>query len=125
MNENSNHGEGIMLKYLLAAVLLCSSGPTFATETFYTANDIMPGCRAYAAQSDRVPAHDTFSAGMCVGTMTALSRWADVCPPNGVTFEQAIRVIVAYIDARPARLHENFVDLAREALVAPWPCHQP
>ena len=39
-----------------------------------------------------------------------------------VTLGQMVRVIVAYIDARPARVHEDFRLLALEALVDAWPC---
>ena len=42
--------------------------------------------------------------------------------PPGVTNSQKIKVVIAYIEARPARLHESFVDLALEALRAAWPC---
>jgi hypothetical protein len=35
---------------------------------------------------------------------------------------QAVRIVVQFIDARPARLHERFTLLALEALTAAWPC---
>jgi hypothetical protein len=44
------------------------------------------------------------------------------CPPVGANQGQAIRVVIAYIDQRPARMHEPFVALALEALRASWPC---
>jgi Rap1a immunity proteins len=42
--------------------------------------------------------------------------------PPGVTYEQGVRIVIAYIEARPRRLHESFGLLAREALMAAWPC---
>jgi hypothetical protein len=33
-----------------------------------------------------------------------------------------VRVVVAYIEARPARVHEDFRNLALEALREAWPC---
>jgi Rap1a immunity proteins len=42
--------------------------------------------------------------------------------PDGVTREQAVRVVIAYIDAQPAWMHENFGVLALEALREAWPC---
>jgi hypothetical protein len=39
-----------------------------------------------------------------------------------VTFPQAARVIVRYIEARPQRMHESFVSLVIEALHDAWPC---
>jgi hypothetical protein len=44
------------------------------------------------------------------------------CVPKEVTVGQQIRVITAYIDARPNRLHEDFRELAWEALKDAWPC---
>ncbi len=41
--------------------------------------------------------------------------------PN-TTVGQEVRVVVAYIDARPARMHEPFIALALEALQKAWPC---
>ena len=48
-----------------------------------------------------------------------------VCPPKDSNVEQAIRIVVQYIDGHPARLQENFYDLAVEALRAAWRgiCH--
>jgi hypothetical protein len=50
----------------------------------------------------------------------------DFCIPYdgtpGPTNGQFMRVVVQYIDQRPARLHENFHNLAHEALRAAWPC---
>jgi Rap1a immunity proteins len=54
---------------------------------------------------------------MCIGYMDP-----SACPPKGVTSGQALRVVVTYIDAIPARMHENFKYLAVEALRAAWPC---
>jgi hypothetical protein len=47
-----------------------------------------------------------------------------VCNPPEVTTEQGIRVVVQYIDAQPARLHEDFRLLAIEALRKAWPCQK-
>ena len=33
-----------------------------------------------------------------------------------------ISVVIKYIEARPERMHEQFGDLAIEALMAAWPC---
>jgi hypothetical protein len=53
----------------------------------------------------------------------ALTFMADiVCTPDGGTNEQIIRVIIKYIEARPARMHESFLRLALEAMVEAWPC---
>ena len=60
---------------------------------------------------------------------SALSRPSLTSTPlfvlRRMTVEQAIRIVVRYIDSQPARLQENFYDLAVEALRAAWRglCH--
>jgi Rap1a immunity proteins len=51
--------------------------------------------------------------------------WYALCIdiPQGVTLEQMTRVVVAYIDKRPERMHEYFTDLALQALQFVWPCN--
>jgi hypothetical protein len=85
-----------------------------------------------------------FFQGMCAGTVDAIAfmgklmyhslialplpendfRRLKMCmdAPNGVTIGQEVKVVVAYIDARPARLHEPFEQLALQALLTAWPC---
>jgi hypothetical protein len=43
-------------------------------------------------------------------------------PSPSSTYEQAIRVVIDYVDKRPARLNEDFTVLAQEALRAAWAC---
>jgi Rap1a immunity proteins len=64
--------------------------------------------------------------GECIGAVAAITHIdLAVCPPKDSTVEQAIRIVVQYIDSQPARLQENFYDLAVEALRASWRglCH--
>src|SRR5262249_56502722 len=91
----------------------------------FPANYAMPGCRALVAH--RVGTGDlAILQGYCggaIGTIYSFGRThLGICPPNESSIEQAIRVVVAYIDARPARLHENFAFLAAEALQQGSPC---
>ena len=39
-----------------------------------------------------------------------------------VTYNQAVQTVTAYINARPQRIQERFIDLATEALHDAWPC---
>jgi hypothetical protein len=52
----------------------------------------------------------------------ALQNYWCVDIPDKVTLSQEVRVVIAYIEARPARMHEDFDSLAHEALQAAWPC---
>jgi Ssp1 endopeptidase immunity protein Rap1a len=99
------------------------------------ANNVTKGCRAQIAQTNPDTEANWFLRGICIGMVTALSRTAfsleplgvgamGICMPSSgaVTADQQMRIIVAYIDARPNRLHEDFNKLAWEALIDAWPC---
>lgn len=99
------------------AAILISCGAT--GENIDSANYIMPGCRAFIAKNQ----DDPFKKGLCIGILETLAgTTSDVCHPAGTTVGQTIRVVVKYIDDRPARLNESFRALAYEALRAAWPC---
>jgi hypothetical protein len=103
-----------------------------AERDLLSANTIMPSCQTALGQN-----WDNPFAGYRLGSVDGLAAaanipesflqpWAkqSVCLdiPNGVTGFQMVKVVVAYIDARPARMHENFQTLALEALRNAWPC---
>jgi hypothetical protein len=106
-----------------------------AAEDNYSANSRLTGCRDFLDQKSN---GDGFARGLCVGVVTTIvdigglfvvsplddksRRALCIDAPAAVTGGQAIRVVVAYIEARPARMHEPFPVLALEALQAAWPC---
>jgi hypothetical protein len=82
----------------------------------------MPGCRDFIADNW---GRDAYQRGKCIGFIAGLIYEAaetSFCLPRGVTYEQGVRLVVAYIEARPQRMHESFGNLAHEALTAVWPC---
>jgi hypothetical protein len=90
----------------------------------FSANYLLDACKAWL--SNNAPS-DPYRSGRCGGiveTLLIVSSHLPVkaCPPKGVTFIQAIRVVVAYIEARPAQMQKNFTALATEALHEAWPC---
>jgi hypothetical protein len=102
-------------------LLLLISGGAMGRE-YGTANEMMPGCRALLNHDQR----NMLRQGECIGAVAAITHIdLAVCPPKDSNVEQAIRIVVQYIDSRPARLQENFYDLAVEALRAAWRgiCH--
>jgi hypothetical protein len=119
----------------LALTITAASGAEDADA--HSANAIVPGCRDYVAQANRRLLLQGICAGIVEGIsfMGAMVQVAKKEVPQGfireqlclnvpdeVTSEQVVRVAVAYIDARPARMHEPFPTLALEALRAAWPC---
>lgn len=108
--------------FVLVAAMLFYGGASFA-EDLDSANSIMNGCRPFVAGTPSGSLGSAFQKGVCVGTVDTIVETAQpVCIPKGATTMQAVRIVVKYIDDRPARMHENFRVLAREALTEAWPC---
>jgi hypothetical protein len=108
---------------LIAAVLIALTMPASAADNKGSANSYMPGCRGFIA--DNWATGDAYQRGQCIGFIAGLiyeASGTDLCLPSGVTHEQGVRVVIAYIEGRPQRMHESFGQLAREALTAAWPC---
>src|SRR5882757_2426413 len=74
----------------------------------------MPGCRDYVSLT-------TFKQGWCGGLITGLAQMHRRCMPAQLAQTQLASAIVQYVDARPARMHEDFRILAVEAMQAAWP----
>jgi hypothetical protein len=103
------------------AVAVLGADPAFVREDIYSADYVMPGCREFIGAGSGT----THLRGYCVDLVIGVARNAyvpSICLPREVTDEQIVRVVVRYIDSQPARLHEDFVLLAIEALRKTWPC---
>jgi Rap1a immunity proteins len=103
-----------------AMELLAQPGAAVAQMS---ANNVMPGCQELANETSK----NLVSQGYCRGVIQGLLSFGGlvgICRPNQVSNAQAARVIVLYIDQRPARMHEDFTDLALEALQQAWPCRR-
>lgn len=115
-----------MFGWLRAIVLvepISCGGSAFAEGAAFSAHELMPGCRAYLL--DRIPTEDYFAAKSCVEIVDGLAGQAPgLCPPPGSSQRAAVRAVVSYIEARPARMRESFQKLAREALRAAFPCRR-
>ena len=113
------------LALLLATVSFATV--TAAENDSQNANSIMP--IAQVGRGSTALGSNVFLAGEClgiVGTILYFSRdfpfSSAACPPTNVTYNQAIQIVTAYINARPQRIQERFIDLATEALHDAWPC---
>lgn len=106
---------------LLIAALFLLSIDASAAEDLNSANWFMTSCREAVAGSEE----NLFYQGYCVGYVTATVETLQstvMCAPREATERKAVGIVVKYIDDRPARQHENFRSLLREALIAAWPC---
>lgn len=114
-------------------------GTAATAEDISSANYILPGCQDFLGLKQP----DTGRQGFCAGTVAGISfagkelhRLRPAYPseseavtglycldiPEKVTLMQLVRSVIAYIEDRPARMHEPFVALALEALRTAWPC---
>jgi hypothetical protein len=100
---------------LVAALTLSLQGEALAEQNPYSAKYVMPGCRHYVSLT-------TFKQGWCGGLITGLAQMHRRCMPPQLTQRQLASGIVQYIDAHPARIHEDFRNLAVEAMRVAWPC---
>jgi hypothetical protein len=81
---------------------------------------VIPSCRESAEPGS---ISEAFEQGMCIGLLKGLYYLSsDACIPPAITIGAVARIVVKYIDHRPTRMHEDFRELALEALKAAWPC---
>jgi Ssp1 endopeptidase immunity protein Rap1a len=115
-------GREVMTRYAVA-ILLALTIPASAEDTT-TANQMLPGCKGLL--DDRMTSGvSVYQQGRCGGYVASLVYGVgeqEFCSPKGVSIGQAVAVVIKYIEARPERMHEQFGDLALEALKAAWPC---
>src|SRR5262245_39277699 len=112
---------------IAAAMMLLAQQGTASAQPEASANFTMPGCRSAVANNAGTWDLATLQ-GYCTGVIASV-YWLGrdhlgICSPKESNIGQAIRVVVAYIDARPARMHENFLALTHEALQKAWPCRR-
>ena len=115
-----------------AVVLLAQQGSAVAqsrdavaqSRDIVSANYVMPGCRELVGGSQR----ELGLQGLCHGIVGIMFNfWRSqlgICFPDGTNVEQAVRVVIRFIDQRPERMHEEFFQLAIEALQQAWPCRR-
>jgi|SRR5882757_7351107 len=95
---------------LVAALTLGLQGEALAEQNPYSAKYVMPGCRDYVSLT-------TFKQGWC-GLITGLTQMHRRCMPPQLTQRHLASAIVQYVDAWPARMHEDFGILAAAAMQA-------
>jgi hypothetical protein len=113
------------LQRLALGILFALAGATAqadspATKRAYTAEFYLPGCKEFlTGQSD-------FLSGRCVGAIEVLDALSQdtkaFCAPDDTNNLERVRIVVAYIEARPERMKDDFRLLANEAMTKTWPC---
>jgi hypothetical protein len=113
----------------LVAALMFNGASALAQADRIPANEVMPSCRSIALKDFATSA--VFVSESCAAMLgryfnnssgNGNDNSRGICPPREFNIIQMTRVVVQYIDRRPARMHEDFDALALEALRAAWPC---
>jgi hypothetical protein len=88
----------------------------------------LPACRVAGQDQDPSPAEIT-RASYCLGMVAALVGVAPIlepryrfCFPKDSNTQQAVRVVVAFLDKNPSMLHYDFRIVALIAMREAWPC---
>jgi Rap1a immunity proteins len=118
------------MKRLVSAALFCvwSFAVHGEESALTTGNSLLPACKHATAN----PTQADFETGFCLGLAVAflnlqydLKPAAQFCPPEHATNGQVLRVVVAYMEAHPDRLHKDTRTLFLNALTQAWLCpHQ-
>jgi Rap1a immunity proteins len=111
------------MKLALAGLVLFGITVSLHAQTLEpTGNVLLPSCKAFIDGKPYIEGQPNHSAcfGMILGIGDLQPRI--FCPPPNVTSTEWAKVIVAYMEARPERLHEDFKTLALDALQDAWPC---
>ena len=109
------------LNIVVATLALSASAGAAAPNETSSGNYYLPHCQ------QSLPNAGTFFDGICSGYVAGLTFATSgqlFCPPNAVTVEQGIRVVVNFLQSNPQRLHEPFGALALAALAKAWPCRK-
>jgi hypothetical protein len=98
-------------------------------RSMHSANDLLPYCKYLFTDQPQGGYNVGFGVGLCAGMIDGIGSAASSlpdqlssCQPAGVTRGQEVQVVVAYVEARPERMHEDMYALAIEALHHAWPC---
>jgi hypothetical protein len=96
------------------------------TLSLVDGNDLLPRCQAAIASSERSAfkdVHESFSAGFCTGLVDGIIySSSSVCPPDGVTALQSVRVVVKFLNDNPDKLNLDQRVLVDAALTKAFPC---
>src|SRR5262245_59902984 len=89
----------------VAVALLAQQGTASAQPPrTVTTNYMISGCRSALADDNK----NYVAQGYCLGAVAMIFHFAEthfgICTPDGVTIEQAVKVVVTHIDQRLARL---------------------
>jgi hypothetical protein len=115
----------------LAALLIVLAVvfPAYADNDPLGGDAIVNGCNpANLSTYETNELNDNNNFWLCVGAVTSaediMQHLGAICPPQGVSGDQELRVVYKYMQDNPNKLHLRYPTLIFNALVSAWPCGQ-
>lgn len=115
--------------WILAGLLLCctfSLARSDVLEKMGTGQGLLTACTTTTSDSAGDLVAATLDYGACMGFIKAVSQTlilaSQLCQPEEITFGQAQKIVVKYLNDHPERLHIASAWLVREALLGAFPC---
>jgi hypothetical protein len=127
----SFQGGGLPMRAIVAGAFMALSVTTAgAQQDVSSASAVLPGCKFYIALADGQNPQPTvpvaLAAGYCAAVVDVLASSSALdpvmCLDPDIDKATAMLAFIRYIEARPQRMRERFLILAREALREAWPC---
>ncbi len=131
-----------MRRLMVMMFVLAAFGPApraHAEQNLGSANYMLPLCKTWlkVADKDVETMKNIFrtdavgrliSAGMCAGVVSGILETMRMfelsCPPEGVTNDQLVRMVVTEIERQPEKMHEDFIVPASAVMMVSWPCRK-
>lgn len=116
---------------VVGALIALSVTTAGAQQDVTSATAVLPGCKFYVAVADgqedpKLTVPIALAAGYCAAVFDVLASSSALdpvmCLDPDIDKATAMLVFIRYIEARPQRMRERFLVLAREALREAWPC---
>jgi hypothetical protein len=122
---------------VLALMLLCP--PTLA-QAKHDGNELSEQCTVALRTTEHPTEMDGFNTGACFGLVDGIREtlmlWNTVdsqhnearfhgCIPTEVTLEEAVKVVMKYLNDHPTQLHQRDAFLVVIALANGYPCPAP
>lgn len=118
----------LFLTAVLCIAMLTGGCGAAIADTDDSANYCLEPLRSFTNEQHDISHDNRFlilKQGVCSGIVqgiASVSRSLCACIENGVTLGQIHKVVLIYLDQRPARLHEAFTGLVIQSLRNAWPC---
>ena len=111
----------------VAVALLLAGGD--ARAQMITGNDFLAACKDSVEPVRGRRTTDVYDQGICHGMVRAMNTYAPFlppharsCSPEGVSVGQAVRVVTAYMERNPGKLHQLFEAIVIQAFREAWSC---